>query len=181
MSEQCANPNSHMFLPLILVIHLSSNPFPFFFKYWKWKFEKLVVAVFSLSTFLVIVTNIIFKKKLEKLTLFVFLYHPIKNWKIFFFTHACKINHSRARPVRLGRGFVMHFHTRSAPTARFSLLYRNILFLYPRLYTVYGHKKLPTSALRRKTLHQYATQISIALITKNMNAVTGPYYEIRPF
>ena len=31
-------------------------------------------------------------------------------------------------PIGLGRGFVLHFHTRSVPTARFSLLYRNILF-----------------------------------------------------
>ena len=36
--------------------------------------------------------------------------------------------HPRPRPVGLGRGFMLHFYTCSAPTARFGLLYRNILF-----------------------------------------------------
>ena len=34
----------------------------------------------------------------------------------------------RPRPVGLGRGFMLHFYTCSARTARFGLLYRNILF-----------------------------------------------------
>ena len=37
-------------------------------------------------------------------------------------------SYPRTRPVGLGRGFVLRFHTRSAPPARFGLLYRNILF-----------------------------------------------------
>ena len=34
------------------------------------------------------------------------------------------------RPGSLGRGFVLHFHTCSARTARFSLLYRNTILYY---------------------------------------------------
>ena len=36
----------------------------------------------------------------------------------------------QCRPGGLGRGFVLHSHTGSARTARFGLLYRNILFSY---------------------------------------------------
>ena len=45
--------------------------------------------------------------------------------KKVFFTHAPSPS---PRPVGLGRGFMLHFSTCSAPTARFGLLYRNILF-----------------------------------------------------
>ena len=49
-----------------------------------------------------------------------------------WFAHcSCKnafMTYPRPRPVSPGRGFVLHLHTRSAPTARFGLLYQNILF-----------------------------------------------------
>ena len=43
----------------------------------------------------------------------------------------------RPRPVGLVRGFMLHFYTWSAPTARFGLLYRNILFAHEPLHVIY--------------------------------------------
>ena len=52
---------------------------------------------------------------------------------------------------------MQNFHTCSAPTARFGLLYRNILFLYTcmqnsRLRTVYRQRKWPLLAQVRKIM-----------------------------
>ena len=46
-------------------------------------------------------------------------------------TLSASFGYPRPRPVGLGRGFMLHFYTCSVPTARFGLLYRNILVLPP--------------------------------------------------
>ena len=75
------------------------------------------------------------------------------------FAHCSCSTHPRPRPVSLGRGFMLHFHTCSAQIARFGLLYRNIL-----IYNRYSGRK--------------ALSVAPSLLTKTNCYVTAFYSKI---
>ena len=115
------------------------------------------VTEFFMSSTINIILCLLFRFP-TKLLCFSVFFHVEYCLKMFY--QFLKVTYHQPRPLGLGRGFVLHFHSRSTPTARFGLLYRNtrILFHKHRYCNYY---------MRAKNFHRtYSHKFSRLILAK---------------